>query len=217
MIYVMSDIHGEYDKFISMLEKINFNDNDKLYILGDVIDRGKDSIKCLQYIMQKSNIQMILGNHEEMALRSLVNQDQGYYNCWMSNGGHKTLNEFDELSSTRQKDILEYLKQLPLTITIDDFEEDYILVHAGVDFSSYDKQDRETLLWARDEFINSVERFEGVVVIFGHTPTYYMQPEVKPMKIWKQHSGKIGIDCGACFEGGQLGCLRLDDMQEFYV
>ncbi len=47
MIYVMSDIHGEYDKYIKMLELINFSDEDELYILGDIVDRGKEPVKVL--------------------------------------------------------------------------------------------------------------------------------------------------------------------------
>ena len=39
MTYVMSDLHGCYDKYVQMLEKIGFGDGDTLYILGDVIDR----------------------------------------------------------------------------------------------------------------------------------------------------------------------------------
>lgn len=37
-----------------------------------------------------------------------------------------------------------------------------------------------------------------------------------PMSIW-HGDGRIGIDCGACFAGGRLGCLRLDDLKEFYT
>ena len=44
MIYVMSDIHGKYDKFIKMLELIEFSENDELYILGDIFDRRKSYI-----------------------------------------------------------------------------------------------------------------------------------------------------------------------------
>ena len=43
--YVMSDIHGDYDKFKKMMKKINFNtEKDKLYVLGDAIDRGPDGL-----------------------------------------------------------------------------------------------------------------------------------------------------------------------------
>mgnify|MGYP001147603007 CR=1 FL=1 len=39
MIYVMSDIHGEYDKFKEVLKQINLQKEDLLYVLGDVVDR----------------------------------------------------------------------------------------------------------------------------------------------------------------------------------
>ena len=42
MIYVMSDIHGQASAFYKMLKKICFSDNDQMYVLGDVIDRGPD-------------------------------------------------------------------------------------------------------------------------------------------------------------------------------
>ncbi|HBY21225.1 MAG TPA: fructose-bisphosphatase class III [Clostridiales bacterium] len=213
MKYVISDIHGCYDKFMKMLEVINFQPEDQMYILGDVIDRGKESIKLLQYIMKQFNMELLLGNHEEMALQWLKNNDSGYFSCWMNNGGQSTYSQYCELNDIERVTIIEYLNHRPLFLTIDK----YILVHAGVDFKTKGNQSRETLLWTRDEFINSVDRFKDNVVIFGHTPTYYMQPNIKPMKIWKEHDGKIGIDCGVVFNGGQLGCLRLDDMAEFYV
>ena len=71
MIYVMSDLHGCYDKYINMLEKINFKYDDTLYILGDVIDRGDDGIKILSDMMKRHNIVTLLGNHEYMAYKVL--------------------------------------------------------------------------------------------------------------------------------------------------
>jgi serine/threonine protein phosphatase 1 len=213
----MSDLHGEYGKFMQMLKVIDFKPEDTLYILGDVIDRGSKSILLLRYIMNQPNIKLILGNHEEMMIQSLVNDDRGHYFCWMSSGGISTLNQFDNLNINDQHEILDYLQQLPLTVSIELNNVEYLLVHAGVDFDAGNEQKRDTLLWTKDEFINSVERFEDVVIVFGHTPTCFMQPNVQPLEIWKAHSGKIGVDCGACFADGRLGCLRLDDMAEFYV
>ena len=57
MNYVVSDIHGYYDKYTSLLSFIRFSDNDKLYILGDVIDRGPDGLKLLQDIMERPNVE----------------------------------------------------------------------------------------------------------------------------------------------------------------
>ena len=47
MIYAVSDIHGCYDKFLGLLDLIKFSDHDTMYILGDMVDRGKDGIKLL--------------------------------------------------------------------------------------------------------------------------------------------------------------------------
>jgi hypothetical protein len=51
--HTVADIHGEADRFHAMLEKIRFSDEDTLYIIGDVIDRGPDGIKLLQEIGNK--------------------------------------------------------------------------------------------------------------------------------------------------------------------
>ena len=51
MRYIIADIHGCYNEYINLLKKINFSDNDILYILGDVVDRGPEPIKILQDMM----------------------------------------------------------------------------------------------------------------------------------------------------------------------
>lgn len=48
MIYVMSDLHGCFEEYKRMLEKIDFKESDTLYILGDIVDRGSQSIQILQ-------------------------------------------------------------------------------------------------------------------------------------------------------------------------
>lgn len=64
--YVVSDIHGCYDEFMSMLEKIEFSNEDKLIIAGDYIDRGPKSYEMLQWIENKqSNVILLRGNHDE--------------------------------------------------------------------------------------------------------------------------------------------------------
>lgn len=70
------------------------------------------------------------------------------------------------------------------------------------------------MVWARSEFYGYTDLTDcPYTVIFGHTPTWYISGK---NKIW--HNGKmIGIDCGVVSSKGQLGCLRLDDMKEFYV
>ena len=44
MTYVMADIHGNLERFNSIMKQIRLKDDDTLYILGDVIDRFPDGI-----------------------------------------------------------------------------------------------------------------------------------------------------------------------------
>ena len=94
MIYCMSDIHGEYDRFQKMLELIKFSDSDTLYIIGDVIDRKPGGIDILKQIMSSNNMVLLLGNHEQMCLDTLgPNNVYGSRALWLQNGGSDTYRE----------------------------------------------------------------------------------------------------------------------------
>lgn len=57
----ISDIHGCYDTYLDVLRKIKFSNDDIQYIIGDVIDRGKDGIKILLDILNRENIYLLMG------------------------------------------------------------------------------------------------------------------------------------------------------------
>ena len=69
--YVMSDLHGNYKSYKTMFEKINFQDQDMMYILGDVLDRGPNPIQIILDLMQRPNVELIAGNHCVMACECL--------------------------------------------------------------------------------------------------------------------------------------------------
>ena len=69
--YIISDIHGCYDQYQELLCKIDFSEEDELYILGDVLDRGPEPIKVLLDLMDRVNATLILGNHDATALMIL--------------------------------------------------------------------------------------------------------------------------------------------------
>ena len=73
MIYVTSDWHGyPFEKIKDMLNKVGFSEEDFLFVLGDVIDRGEDGIKILRWLMSQPNMELILGNHEAMMLACCI-------------------------------------------------------------------------------------------------------------------------------------------------
>lgn len=112
-IFVISDVHGYYDLFIKLLNEISFNDLDKLYVIGDVCDRGEDSLKLLFYIQEHDNIILIKGNHEYMMQEALScnleNDDFDYsmnvVKLWIANGGDKTINSINDYL---EKDTMKY-------------------------------------------------------------------------------------------------------------
>ena len=112
-IYILSDIHGHYETFRKMLEKIRFSDNDFMYVLGDVIDRGPDGIQLIQDIMRRKNMELFLGNHELMMLNSVDPAGEDICNgrdtsTWLDgNDGIKTFDRYKVLPIQERKELLE--------------------------------------------------------------------------------------------------------------
>ncbi len=237
MIYVMSDIHGCYALFRQMCEKIRFSEEDDLYILGDFIDRGDQPIPLLLDCMDRINVYPLMGNHEAVMLQCIsglpeyaaLEQISDYYtedgltlfSGWMQNGGAVTLAQYLDLPEERRRDLQLYLKEFKL------FEElempdgrQFIFTHSGIEgfdpAKPLEDYEPDALLNARPQ--QSDRFFTDRKLIFGHTPTLtYPQLHGKAEVLFTDTY--INIDCGAVFReaGGKLACLRLDDMEVFYV
>ena len=81
MDYCISDIHGYYDLFCRLLDKIKFGGGDKLYVLGDIVDKGPDSIRLAKLLFSMPNAYCIAGNHEYDFLkyyRAMMRQTEDY-------------------------------------------------------------------------------------------------------------------------------------------
>ena len=71
MTYAISDIHGCYRQYLTMLEEIEFADDDVLYMLGDEVDRGLKPMEVLLDMSMRANVIPILGNHDYIAHKIL--------------------------------------------------------------------------------------------------------------------------------------------------
>lgn len=234
MIYVTSDIHGDFAKYKALLQKINLTEKDALIILGDVVDRGPHSMEILLDIMNHDNMFLILGNHEQIALACLntLNQEitdesidaleQGTTDMlveWLYNlGGQATLDSFSRLTKDEKQDVLDYLEELP---TYEEFvikNQKYLLVHGGLENFSPEKNIEDylddELIWHRIDY--GMQYFADTIIITGHTPTRSIDENPRPDYIYKANH-HIAIDCGCGMIGGQLGCICLNTMEEFYV
>ena len=223
--YVCSDIHGQYDLFMKLLEKINFSSADSLYILGDMIDKGDKSIALIDYIKNQHNIHCILDNHEYFFLN--------YYESLMKTCG----DEFDEKkvldglqkyfpydNSKITWEIMDYLETLPNYIETECF----IGVHAGLKLDKNNKvfpmkeQTIQYMIFDRSFKDAKIINPFGKPIILGHTPCNYdnqtgkfvKQPNIISSNI-KDYT-KIRLDNGVQYTQ-MFGVLRIEDMQEIYV
>lgn len=212
-----------------MLELMEFNEYDQLYILGDVCDRGPKSMELLLYIMEHPNMNLIMGNHDEWLLRycdTLIkikkNEDIGNMPhdmlIWLhANGGYTTADQFMELPIRTCYDIKTYLEKCPYYQELTVKGNKYVLVHAGLGENPDPKKyvfdtPKMDLIWTVPPLDGNP--YPDKTLIVGHNPTFHRGPEYSGKII--MNGGTIHIDCG-CVYHKALGALRLDDMETYYV
>ncbi len=232
MIYVVSDIHGEYDKFVEILDKIGLKDEDTLYVLGDIVDRGPNPIKTLLKLMEMPNAICIVGNHELMALDGLrfLNSNistesvesidaelLGNLIDWQRNGSETTINEFRQLDQEMRREVFNFILSFSMYEEITVCGRKYLLIHAGLGDYSPEKRIEDYSLknLVLDRADYEIQYFDDIYVVSGHTPTQFIEGNPRPGYIYK-HLNHIAIDCGCGMTGGRQAAICLDTGEEFY-
>lgn len=210
--FVVSDMHGCYKDFIEKLENVEFDSSvDRVFSVGDLCDRGPESIKCLSLI-DEDWFHSVMGNHEWLWLRAhdefhklnLFNEGKypheklGDYHVFISNGG--------EIVSEVDDTFLEFFKRimnLPLAIEVETKNGKNGIIHAELPFDDWNRlydvkpdemeKAKEFLMWGRsmcmftpelgkDYTIKNIDR-----VYAGHT----VVPEVMAVE------NRVYIDTGS--------------------
>jgi serine/threonine protein phosphatase 1 len=189
---VIGDVHGHYDTLMTLLDAIAPSEEDRVYFLGDLIDRGPKSAQVVEFVKQ-SGYTCLLGNHEQMVLEILGqgNIKGSALQAWLYSGGYSTVNSYGEDGISQ--DHMDWMRTLPTHLDLGD----YWLVHAGVHPRlPIEKQTTEQFCWIREEFHGMEEPyFPNKMIITGHTITFTL-PGVAPGKIAKGR-GWLDIDTGA--------------------
>lgn len=226
MFYVMSDIHGCYDKYIRMINKIELGEEDILYILGDIVDRGPSGLKIALDIAKRKNFILLRGNHDQQAALLLSNlyllreDDMAkklapIFGEWLSGCENLIIKEYLELNERERKIVIKVISNSLISKEVEVNGNKYLLAHTVPEI----KKLNEYKEWNLDDYIMGEPDYDKMyfkdrIIITGHTPTFLIE-QGSIGRIWKKNN-HIAIDCGAVF-GNPLGCLRLDDMKEFYV
>ena len=146
MIYVTANLHGNFEGFLKLLDKIDLKEQDILFVLGNVVDKGPKPIELLMDMSFRTNVVPILGNHDYIAfmvlsqLRDIADEEPitlldavglRLFEWWMDNGGRITLDAFLAADQDRREGILDYLEEFTLYEEIKAGGLSYVLVHAG--------------------------------------------------------------------------------------
>lgn len=221
---VIGDIHGCLSTLQALIAKAG--PVDQIISVGDLIDRGPDSIGVVKYCID-NNIQVCLGNHEFMALEAIskyLGPDYPYKRMdlldsdWFANGGSGV---FDSCSKEDLQFMLDYFKSLPIYIKTDYTHNDLPVVvsHTCLNNYAYDilnatqddlRAHAESFVWSRTQAVNIAKFFN----IYGHTPTDYLDikgavPRISPTG--------INLDTGCVYQNnidrGKLTAVLLPSMQ----
>ncbi len=195
----IGDVHGCFEELMDLLDKVKYSySKDRLYFVGDLINKGPYSKKVLEFVYN-SKSKVVIGNHE-LGLIQLY-ESKG-------NWGGSTLDHVLLSLGKQAKFWVKWMKQLPSFIEGDDF----ILVHAGLIPDKKPKEkDREILArirtWdGKGKDLNNVKHppwynlYQGKKkVIFGHWAKKGLIRE----------GNCIGLDSGCCY-GRKLTAYILD-------
>lgn len=194
-VWVVGDIHGCFSLLMAKLRLCHFDPwQDLLVSVGDVIDRGPDSLRCLK-LLRKRWIIAVRGNHEQMGLDALATGEQF---LWFMNGG----SWFAHAEQPAAKAALETCRQLPWILELRCQIGIHVIAHADYPDDNYQWQkevDLQRVLWDRTRLMNKGNGIRGADHFwFGHTP----------LRQRLDHENLHYIDTGAVF-GGELTLVQL--------
>ena len=223
MTYVLSNLHGCYQKYKAMLAKIDFKDSDILYVLGDIVDYGEEPMELIADLSMRYNVYPVVGEHDYTAVRMLEGFDRmlkdggtpdpdyiAEMTEWANCGGKVTLDGYRALDDEMREGVIDYLSDLALYEEVTVKGKTYLLVHAGI--ADFDP-DADLDDYLPEDFVSTPAEIDGhyfdnKTLVVGHVATASGKIE--------RGENVIAIDCGCCF-GGQLACLCLETGEEFYV
>ncbi|MEP7337144.1 MAG: metallophosphoesterase family protein [Acidobacteriota bacterium] len=219
---VVGDIHGKLRLFNRLLETMNYKaGEDKLILIGDLVDRGEDSRGVVERAMELKNeapdtVIVLKGNHEAMMLSALFQPESEQAELWLYNGGVETLHSYinEEGEFDVPQEHWTFMESLPTW-----HEDEYaIYVHAALSEDNgqflhpSETPDNPELYWSRNRHFFA--EYKGKTVVFGHTITGMLFGERE--KVWLRGDNLIAVDTGA-YLTGTLSGVELPSRQVFSV
>jgi serine/threonine protein phosphatase 1 len=202
----IGDIHGCSTALVALIDAIDPQSDDTIITLGDYVDRGIDSKGVLDQLIalaDRCRLVPILGNHDEMMLRSRDGKDD--FKFWMNCGGIAAL---DSYGSSGRIDLIPAAHFRFLERCLSYHETDtHFFVHANYRPDlPLNRQDDRSLRWLSLRDSVPGPHCTGRIAVLGHTP----QPDVLDL------GHLVCIDTGCC-NGGWLTALDVGSGEKWQV
>ncbi|PJZ54307.1 metallophosphoesterase [Leptospira adleri] len=197
---VIGDIHGCFEELILLLKEVGYSKEDRIISVGDIVDRGPDSVKVYQFFKENPKHIVVRGNHENK-----------HYNQVLSYSQEIVKVQF----GTRYQEFLEWVQNLPYYFET----EAAIIVHAAIEPDVPLKDQKKEVLMGS----TSGEKYLTNKIGSQNWLSLYRLP--KPLlfghrvvgDVVKIYGDKVyGLDTGACF-GGFLTAVTLPDFRIYSV
>ncbi len=229
-VIVTSDIHGDDIGFQHFLKQVQFNDKqDALIIVGDILQRGEQSMKLLKRIMRMKSVYLVMGNNDVVfeecfdGFRSNENilEYMKYVDFSVLNEiahdhqlPYQTVEDIETLKQfilNHYQEELEFLKNIPDIIDTPFAT----FVHAGLEAKPLENQNRRYCLTTK-AFGNQTHKFEKLVVV-GHWPTSnYSEDIISINPYFNQTTNVISIDGGNSMKRwAQINYLIFDEQRHW--
>lgn len=237
-ILVTSDIHGHLSYFKNVLEKAKYSENDLLIIVGDIVEKGPESLKTLRYVMklcERGNVIPLIGNVDAWRLQMIngisAESVQGFYDyilyCrkwWGTSFFEELINELgypcespDDILKAKDEVIRHFKPELDFLAALPTVAEtqNYIFVHGGLREEKFEDNLKRNYfdLLKFDNFMSSGLCFEKYVVV-GHWPVALYGDKIPRCNpLINQEQKIISIDGGCGIKDyGQLNLLIIPNM-----
>lgn len=231
MIFI-SDIHGDLATMKKGLQDFGFCDNDYLFIIGDIYEKGDPgtNLEIIRYVMEldrtHDNVFVMAGNCEEALRFILTPMPKRNFLYYVMKRGHSILNDmanemqieinenmdipaFIERVHTEYSDIYEYIDKLDDVVIINDT---IVLVHAGID--SINNIPEYSMSVLKYDNFDTLSHGQEKLTIVGHYPTRNYRHDVSCVNpIFNMRKKIISIDGGNhLVKGGQINFLFLESL-----
>lgn len=190
--FIVGDIHGCFDELLELIEKIGLKEDDLLISLGDIVDRGGKSKQVFEYLSNRPNTIVLIGNHERKHLNGILSYAQEIVKVQLANEYERFLNWLRTLNYYHETD-------------------EAIIVHAAFEHDKRLNEQKEEVLSGSTSGERHLEKKYGPNAFWndhynGEKPIIYGHHVVDSVPLVKNNT--YGIDTGAC-HGGMLTAIEL--------